>query len=60
MDIKVLIIEDNPITGQDLKEILEDYGMLVTGVTKTRSEVLMSINGQSPDVLLVDINLKHN
>ena len=58
MDVKVLIIEDNPLTSQDLKEIILEHGMHVTDVTKNTSEALASIQNQKPDILLVDINLK--
>lgn len=58
MDVKVLIIEDNPLTSQDLKEIILEHGMHVTDVTKNTSEALASIQKQKPDILLVDINLK--
>lgn len=58
MDVKVLIIEDNPLTSQDLKEIILEQGMYVTDVTKNKREALESIRNHKPDILLVDINLK--
>ncbi len=58
MNINVLILEDNPLTSQDLKEIIEEQGMMVTGIAKNREEAMKSIKEQKPDVLLVDIFLK--
>lgn len=58
MDVKVLIVEDNPLTSQDLKEIIQEQGMQVTQVAKNKSEAISSIHQNKPDILLVDINLK--
>ncbi|WP_425391251.1 LytR/AlgR family response regulator transcription factor [Ekhidna sp.] len=58
MKIKVLIVEDNPLTSQDLKEIISLQGMEVTGIAKNRSEAVASIQEVVPDILLVDIFLK--
>ncbi len=58
MEVKVLIVEDNPLTSQDLKEIIQEQGMEVTQVAKNKSDAIHSINQNKPDILLVDINLK--
>lgn len=58
MDINVMIVEDNPLTSQDLKEIILENGMNVTGIAKNRSEALDTFSLQKPDILLMDINLK--
>ena len=58
MNIKVLIVEDNPLTSQDLKEIIEEQGMKVTSIAKNRTEAMRSIHEIRPDVLLVDVFLK--
>lgn len=58
MKIKVLIIEDNPITAQDLSEIISGQGMTVTSCAKNKLEARTSIENNEPDILLVDINLK--
>jgi DNA-binding LytR/AlgR family response regulator len=57
MEIKVLIIEDNPLTSLDLKEIIQSQGMIVTKIAKNNSEALEAIQTTQPDILLVDINL---
>lgn len=58
MEIKVLIVEDNPLTSQDLSEIMTEQGIHVTKITKNKKEALESISQERPDILLVDINLK--
>ena len=57
MQITVLVVEDNPITAQDLKETLEGHGFLVQGIAKIKEEALDLIKENEPDILLVDINL---
>lgn len=57
MEIRVLIVEDNPITSQDLREILEDKGMIVTATARKSATALLSIQSDKPDIMLVDINL---
>lgn len=58
MKIKVLIVEDNPLTSQDLSEIISEQGIEVTKIAKNKSEAIESILLDKPDILLVDINLK--
>ncbi|ADR22756.1 hypothetical protein MATR_33980 [Marivirga tractuosa] len=57
MTIKVLIIEDDPITSLDLKEILISNGFHVSQAAKSFEEGLSAYQNTNPDVLLVDINL---
>lgn len=58
MEVHVLIVEDNPLTSQDLKEIILENGMKVIGIAKNKMEATSLFNGMHPDILLVDINLK--
>lgn len=58
MKIKVLIIEDDPITSKDLFEILQEYGMVVTGIARSVREAKVEIAQNEPDVILVDIKLQ--
>ena len=57
-EIHVLIIEDNPLTSQDLKEILTECGMTVIGIAKNNAEAMTLLKRSPTDILLVDINLK--
>lgn len=57
-NIKVLIIEDHPLTVRDLSEIIASHGMTVTGIANNHEEAILSIQQNPPDVLLVDVKLK--
>jgi DNA-binding LytR/AlgR family response regulator len=55
--IKVLIVEDNPITSMDLKEILRQQGFDVIGVAKSYEEATHLFQKKPCDLALVDISL---
>lgn len=57
MKINVLIVEDDPITAQDISETLEEFGMNVMDTLGSGEEVLELIKTNKPDVILMDINL---
>lgn len=58
MRINVLVVEDDPITAQDISETLEDFGMHVTRSVRSGEEALVAIMDDKPDVILMDINLE--
>nr|WP_319537847.1 response regulator [uncultured Methanospirillum sp.] len=55
---KILIVEDEFITAMDLAENLEFMGFSVAATTDTAEEVLSLALEHSPDLILMDINLK--
>lgn len=55
---KILIVEDEFITVMDLTENLESMGFLVPATTDTAEEVLPLAREHTPDLILMDINLK--
>ncbi len=57
MEIKVLIVEDNPITAQDLEEILNDNGIAVVGIARTANQAINKARDLYPDIIIMDINL---
>ena len=57
MEIKVLIVEDNPITAQDLEEILTENGIVVVGIARTANQAINKTRDLHPDILLMDIKL---
>lgn len=57
MNIKVLIVEDNPITAQDIEEMLLSQNMLVVGHARNSQQAINKARDTSPDVILMDINL---
>lgn len=57
MEIKVLIVEDNPITAQDLEEILTENGIKVVGIARTANQAINKARDLQPDILIMDIKL---
>lgn len=55
--IRILIIEDNPITAMDLQEILEAAGYIVIAKEKKAEEAVVTILSEKPEVIIVDIKL---
>ncbi|MEP0367454.1 MAG: response regulator transcription factor [Cyclobacteriaceae bacterium] len=56
--IKVIVVEDNPITSMDLNEILNCHGFEILGAYASAEEAASDLLSITPDVLLVDIKLK--
>lgn len=56
--LKILIVEDELIIAEDLQEILEDLGYEVCGIAISYREALALIEEKSPDLALLDIQLK--
>jgi len=54
---KILIVEDDPICGNILKKIIENLGFLSQGIVKTAEHTIFSVGRETPDLILMDINL---
>lgn len=54
----ILIVEDERLIAEDLKEVMENSGHQVVGIFSSGEEVLQKINDINPDVILMDIRLK--
>ena len=52
---KVLIVEDELIVAEDLKEILLELGYRVTGIAKDIKEAKNILIQELPDIALLDI-----
>lgn len=59
-NVKVIIVEDEPIAAEFLKEILEDYGVEVLTIVATGKEAISSCLELKPDVVFMDIMLEDN
>ncbi|WP_119156938.1 EAL domain-containing protein [Caldimonas tepidiphila] len=56
-EARVQIVEDERIVALDLKTSLEALGFTVVGVCASEQDALETARTQSPDVVLMDINL---
>ncbi len=55
---KILIVEDERITAEDLKNTLENMGYEVTGMASSEDSFYKSLQSVMPDLVLMDIYLK--
>ncbi|MCT4628973.1 response regulator transcription factor [Winogradskyella sp.] len=58
--IRVLIVEDDPIIGEDIRDILTNVDYTAIGVAYSKAEAIDYINNENPDLVLLDINLDGN
>lgn len=56
-DIKVLVVEDQPILAMELELMLTDFGCDVVGLAMDRPGALMLAERHRPQLALVDVNL---
>src|SRR5262245_39003969 len=54
----ILIVEDSWDVGTGLKMLLESWGAVVTGPAATTADAARLVRERTPDVALVDINLR--
>ncbi len=55
--IRILIVEDEIVIAEDIKDMIEEIGYEVIGISKEITEALDIIENQSPDLVLLDILL---
>lgn len=55
--IRVLIVEDDPIIGEDIHDMLTNVDYSVVSVAYSKIEAIKVINDEQPDLVLLDINL---
>ena len=56
-DVKILIVEDEELISLDMKAIVEDMGIAVTGIARNVDAALQAIDAERPDLVLLDISL---
>lgn len=56
--IKVLIVEDELIIAESIKDLLEDFGYEVTDIVRSADEALKSLVNNLADIAILDIQLK--
>ncbi|MCH4824221.1 response regulator [Gramella lutea] len=55
---KILIVEDEMVIAANISLQLNELGYEVTGIVPRGEEALLHIKSETPDILLLDINLK--
>ena len=55
---RIVIVEDERLIAEDLKEVLANSGYQVVGIFASGEEVLQNFNDINPDLMLMDIRLK--
>ena len=56
-DIRVLIVEDEPLIAEDIAQGLEKNEFLVSAVVYSKEDAIEQLNNNLPDMVLLDINL---
>jgi PAS domain S-box-containing protein len=55
---RILIVEDEPLIGIEIKSILKDHGYRVTSVVNSGKKAIEAAETDKPDIILMDIRLK--
>lgn len=58
MKKKVLIVEDEYIVANNLRQVLERFGYEITGIAVSATEAERGIRNNKPDIVLLDIRLE--
>jgi DNA-binding NarL/FixJ family response regulator len=58
--IRVLVVEDEPLIADDIKEFLTNADYFVTAVAYDKEDALEALSATKPDIALLDINLGNN
>lgn len=58
--IRVLIVEDDPIISEDIRDMLTNVDYQVVGAAYDKMEAIEIIDNNKPDLVLLDINLNGN
>jgi CheY-like chemotaxis protein len=56
--LRILVVEDDPLIGMLLGDLLIEQGHSVCGIVMTEQEAVASAARHAPDLMLVDVNLK--
>ncbi|MCF6308377.1 MAG: response regulator transcription factor [Flavobacteriaceae bacterium] len=57
---KILIVEDEPLIAEDVKDFLISFNFEVTTIAYNKAQALNSLRINKPDLVLLDINLGDN
>ena len=55
---RLLIVEDERITAEDLRDILTELGYVVVSIVSTGSAAIAAVERETPDLVLMDIRIR--
>lgn len=58
IEIKVLIVEDDPLIAIDIEQILSNLNFRVSGTAFNADDALQCLTNNTPDIVLLDVNLE--
>jgi DNA-binding NarL/FixJ family response regulator len=58
IEIKVLIVEDDPLIAIDIEQILSNLNFRVSGTAFNADDALQCLKNNTPDIVLLDVNLE--
>jgi DNA-binding NtrC family response regulator len=58
MSARILIVEDERVTAEDLRDTLTDLGYSVTAAVSTGADAIAQAEGDPPDIALMDIRIQ--
>jgi two-component system, response regulator PdtaR len=58
--IRILIVEDDAIIAEDIKEMLSNVNYSTVGIAYNKREAIQLLTSKKPDLVLLDINLSGN
>lgn len=56
-NLKILIVEDEPLIAHDIQSLLTDWGYQVVGCASTSQDAIEMFEKHQPDIALVDVQL---
>ncbi|MCB9082124.1 MAG: response regulator transcription factor [Lewinellaceae bacterium] len=58
--IRILIVEDEPLIAEDIRECLTNVDYSVVAVAHNKNQAIQALQTETPDLVLLDINLGGN
>jgi PAS domain S-box-containing protein len=58
MPARILIVEDERVTAEDLRDTLTDLGYCVTAAVSSAADAIEQAEGNPPDIALMDIHIQ--
>ena len=56
-DIKILIVEDEPLIAEDIAAVIERNEFMVSAIVYSKADAIEELDHNLPDMVLLDINL---